>query len=457
MVQIIEQSDRFGKIGKAFGEGLSEQLPKEMDRYYLSQGLKQFEKDAPNLTPTQKMTRLYSIRGITPQMIQTYGELQKNQGNRGYYGGPRGNAPGDKRYDNTTPTSQEPALENNMPKGPGNVIEPPKSTKSGGVGGATKTPAQTQNDEAPKEVVTGNPLAENLMPLIPPTPQERRDGIGQILDQDPYMTPDEASRIFDRNWEQKQKGLEARQARYAKSEGVRAEAVKALDSDLELKLQKKLEGKELFKDLSGEQINHLRRGMMNDLATTDMSIPQATDKWSNIGLEIAKTDNQVQKALTAWEMPESTLKSLDAAGKIYSNYGMQETYKNKLVAEGFSPQYASLIAYPRSNSAKNAIANYKPSKNITGIGAEKNGTKWAKKISEVITTKDSFIAIAQELKRKNPYFDEGAYFDYLRKNQDEIGVTDAQRQEIIRGETKLIPNWKDIYYFPLTHRSVVHD
>lgn len=75
----IPQPNIFGRIGTGIGQGLAEQLPKEIERGRLQSGLKQFEQDYQQLTPIQQLARLSAIPGITPQSIQSFQELAKNQ------------------------------------------------------------------------------------------------------------------------------------------------------------------------------------------------------------------------------------------------------------------------------------------------------------------------------------------------------------------------------------------
>lgn len=79
MAQKIHQANIFGRIGSGIGQGLSEQIPKEIERYRLSQGLRELE-GQQRLTPFQQFSRLASIPGITPQMIQSGSELLRQQG-----------------------------------------------------------------------------------------------------------------------------------------------------------------------------------------------------------------------------------------------------------------------------------------------------------------------------------------------------------------------------------------
>src|ERR1700676_227434 len=85
MVQVIpnENANVLGKIGKGFaqslGQGLSEQIPKEAERYRLSQGLQKLQKKGNSLSPLEFATELYQIPGVTPAMIQSLPDLYKQQ------------------------------------------------------------------------------------------------------------------------------------------------------------------------------------------------------------------------------------------------------------------------------------------------------------------------------------------------------------------------------------------
>lgn len=79
MAQYIKQGNIFGRIGSGIGQGLAEQIPKEIERSRLASGLRAFEQDHQNLTPIQQLARLSSVPGITPQMIQSFSELAKQQ------------------------------------------------------------------------------------------------------------------------------------------------------------------------------------------------------------------------------------------------------------------------------------------------------------------------------------------------------------------------------------------
>ena len=79
MAQEIKNANIWGRVGTEIGKGLSEQVPKEIERNRLASGLKELE-GQQGLTPFQQFSRLSSIPGITPQMIQSGAELLRQQG-----------------------------------------------------------------------------------------------------------------------------------------------------------------------------------------------------------------------------------------------------------------------------------------------------------------------------------------------------------------------------------------
>lgn len=75
------------RIGSGLGEYLAQSIPKEVERTRLSQGLKNLAKEE-NLSPFQRFTRLSTIPGVTPQMIETGGKLLTQQERNKSFGQP---------------------------------------------------------------------------------------------------------------------------------------------------------------------------------------------------------------------------------------------------------------------------------------------------------------------------------------------------------------------------------
>jgi len=78
MAQYIKNADTFGRIGTGIGQGLAEQVPKEMERNRLASGLEQLGKQE-GLTPFQQFTGLVRHAHEYPQVVQSGTDLLKQQ------------------------------------------------------------------------------------------------------------------------------------------------------------------------------------------------------------------------------------------------------------------------------------------------------------------------------------------------------------------------------------------
>lgn len=93
MVQEVSGGNKWQMLGSELGKGLSEQIPKEVERYRLSQGLRNIQQNPGN--QIENLIRLYSTPGATPEMIQTIAPLlqqaavKQNRQQKGGAGTPR--------------------------------------------------------------------------------------------------------------------------------------------------------------------------------------------------------------------------------------------------------------------------------------------------------------------------------------------------------------------------------
>jgi len=204
--------------------------------------------------------------------------------------------------------------------------------------------------------------------------------------------------------------------------------------------------------------------MYKDLATNPaLNERTAGEKWAKKVKDLAEHQSQLRvdanRTLTDKLRPsrkEETLKRLASAQKAYQDLGEQRTYYNILQSDfGLTPGYAAMIAYPRSNEIKSLVkgSNFNlPFSDIPSY-SKKLAQEWGNKR----TGNDSVLAFARTLKDKSSYFDENAFFDYLRDNEDELNLTPNQKKELQTGVSDMFRNWGDLALFPLTGRSVLHE
>ena len=89
----VGQGSTAGRVGAGIGKGLGEAIPKEVDRYRLSQGLQNLAKNGQNLNPLEAFAQASAIPGITPQMIQALPDLIRQQQLANSLGGQEKNQP----------------------------------------------------------------------------------------------------------------------------------------------------------------------------------------------------------------------------------------------------------------------------------------------------------------------------------------------------------------------------
>lgn len=432
----VKQGNIFGRIGSGVGQGLAEQVPKEIERSRLASGLQQFEQDSANLSPMQQLARLSAIPGITPQMIQSFTELGKQQGLRSSLKQGRNQPQGQ--------PAQDPRITAALEK-----INTGSQAKSSRIDIPENVPREAVGQE---QIVPGNPLRPEVKTFRPPTDDEYRDKLGDIWDRNPGLTFDQAKQETNDYFQRQANLTEAERAEDIRQENVQQAVNKKFDDQLETKLQKA--GPEIFKDLTGEMKVNLQRGLQRDIAKGDISIDDAVNKWTNKALDLAKTKSQLYKlgkgqgALTSFFKQGETLDKLKSYQKTFKDADNLEEFFNILKGEfGMSPHAAAQIAYPRSDSVNKVI---KGIKDIDYFSQIKDSKKAAINIEDALTREDSLLAIAKNLADVYENFNQRAFFQQLVEDRDRLSLSPQQKRELDEGVSDWLPNWNDTWFFPNT-------
>ena len=450
MVQIIDKSgeDTFGRLGRSFGQGLAEQVPKEVDRYRLSKGLQQFEKDSPDLSPIQQLSRLSAIPGITPQMIQSFSELAKQQNTRNAYAKKAGEKP---RPSSLGEQSSGPSIQD--------VKFGNFDNSTGKSNRFTKDTSNLPFDESQPPINPNNPLRPESISKKPWTAERRNQEIARIFEDFPQLTNQEAQAMasdyearelaqpqaeqqIDRELNEKQKDLQEK-----------------FNTQLLTKLEKTGAGPSaVYKDITGENLVNLQRGMERDLrANPKANVDDIINRWTTKALDLAKAKSQLKTTSSGYFLSkifsnEKYKSKLNEYQRIFADSGNLEEFSNILKSKDFemSPQGAASIAYPRTNQIKSYVSKISPkSEKYPQKNSLSNSRKYATEIQNLITPKDNLLAIAWDLRSKDPYFNQNAFFQQLQEDQDEIGLTERQRRELAEGSSDILPSWGDIVYLPL--------
>jgi hypothetical protein len=233
----IRPGSIWGRIGTEAGKGLAEAIPKEAERARLAAGIEQLSKEK-GLTPFQQLGRLASLPGVTPQLIQSGGELLKNQST--FEGLGRGNSRNGNPRERMEMTNQggQPASEaiREQRFGPG------------GVGSVVPREEQANlNQERPQpagqpQVSENNPLRPQAQPRGPWTPERRYDEIDYLHEKFPQLTFNEISSMASENEARDLAQPEAERQRDTYNEAQQEKLKNKFQEYLEKNLQKTKEG-----------------------------------------------------------------------------------------------------------------------------------------------------------------------------------------------------------------------
>jgi hypothetical protein len=110
----IKPGNLFGRIGTELGKGLAEQIPKEVERTRLAQGLEALGQEQ-GLTRFQQLGRLATLPGTSPQLIQSGGRLLEQEAKSHAFGQPQGQPAATPKFPEKQRSPQSQPQEKNAP------------------------------------------------------------------------------------------------------------------------------------------------------------------------------------------------------------------------------------------------------------------------------------------------------------------------------------------------------
>jgi len=446
-IQTIERGDLFGKIGKSFGEGLSTQIPKEIERKRLSEGLQKLSQE-DNLTPFERFSKLSAIPGITPQMIQSGSELLKQQATRQNVKTRAGRLTGQDIQDEMK------NLSSNASPNINDIRFGQTKPQRGNVPNRQEEEAAPQGNfpSGEPQIVEKNPLAPELQSRLPWTPDQVMNEIDKTWDQYPELTFPEIQQLV--------KDKEARSLAepevYKKQQEDLKKTQEDVNEEIEAQLRRKLQvpkDKEIWDKLSGESHNRIERGVSRDLRKNPKAnVKDLVNTWTDRALQNDKVKNEIKKIANRdlnekiFKAPEN-LSKLKSHGKSFKEFGNSEEYYNILQSDlDASPEGAASIAYEPSDIAQKYISKIKPS---NANNYYENTLKYANDLPSYLTRNDSVLSLAAKIKEKDPFFDIKTFLEEVRTIEDEVALTGPQKLQLnTRGTGEFFPNWGDIFLFP---------
>lgn len=447
MVQVINDpysGNVFGRLGKGIGQGLSEQVPKEIERSRLSSGLKKFEKESHGLSPIQQFTRLASIPGFTAEHLYTLAPLLKQQGQR------------EEAADRANRQAQKPANQSGEPVG--QEMEEPSYPEEATLAGEKRSLKSLEGTR------------KQLTPITGRDPQELFNEAARLSKQNPltYPTAADALPIVQAN--------EATRIQNLQEERNVADTADKIQQNLRGRLIATMGGEKTAKGVEGTVQTKLLRNIEDDLANpkNKLSEQQIIDKWASVGKRIAQAKTNLDarskggwlesashasagalgtaaKLVSSGYLPKRIKDTIEETRKVYHEAEADEEFQD-IIAGKFDLTSAgsAYLAFPRQNKDFNSyIGNAKVPK---GSNPEKTAVGAADYFKDHITDEDSILSYAMDLKKKG--IDPQAFFERMRQNADAGLFTPNARQknEFQKGYPNL-PSLGDMYLFSLTNQN----
>lgn len=425
MSYTIKPGDALGRLGQGFGKGLSEQLPKEIERYRLASGLKQFEQESSGLNPVQQATRLASIYGMTPELMYTLSPLLRQQ-MKTDAGEKFGSGSDQKTKDiignkqNINPTAPQPK----------NKLSPTPQEAASNIKGI-KSLESTKAQVTPIVKMSGEQKAVEASRI------SRETGL-------PY---DDAKNIVEEN--------EAANISNQQEQRVVGEAADILRNRVKNNLEKRWGKENVAKNIPSEIQSFLLDKMETDLADPNNNRSETDleklygERGKNLGKATSNLEAKSKEHFPEWS-PKKIGDSIKEAREIYKNEDSLE-----LLADQISSLFnttapaSSYLAIPPTKEPRKYFSNYKKLPHGPSISPyadelnkviDKKSIQAADDLSKMDLSNDSLLSLAFEANKKglNPQ----VLLDRLKDNSEKglFKKSPIHSRDIQKG----IPNFRSL-------------
>lgn len=412
MAYEVKQGNIFGRLGTGFGKGLAEQLPKEIEHQRLSQGLKSLEKDADKLTPLQIFTRGSSIYGASPQMVQSFGELAKQQ------------SMGKTLMDLDNRKNQDQMRQQDAFK--------------------TTNEKSSQEGLSPS-LTTRDPIDATLNPYIPKTMPEINERAGQLFKENPGLYKGDPQLAINA-------AIQEDQQNQAINTHLQAQRKSQQDVQSNVESGLKKQQKSLGADaIPGDVFSNIEDKAINAVKPISQGGEGLTEQESKkkYGKELQDVHRKYSalNSVGNWSVlgrsAEENKRSLKSIRDDFKERGDLENFADTLVAKNnISPSKSRYIAYPVSEIKPLNNAIVKLPKLEKKLNFEKGYASYdvpkeyikdktldiAKTLAPLLGKEGSPLSVAEELNERN--YDPDVWLDYLNKNRKSLNLTETQGREL---------------------------
>lgn len=394
MVQIIEANDIGEKIGKAFGQGLSDQIPKEYGRIRQGQRLDDFMKQRSGQSPLEQGVSLLKS-GLTPEAIYALQPLLEREGaiNEAKRNLESGKIPTGGKIPEKTPFPIE--------KPPGITLGKPGLTE--------KAPE--------KRITTPEGFKKIIEPFVPKTADELKLEADQEYLDNPYTikTRENAFNFVTNRENIRKSNYEQEQSALLRGQDQVAKLRSNIEGKLSNKLQKSPKSDQFYRQVPATILERMSAEAERKLSDpkNKKSNEQIEDEVTNdlfrVGQAQKNVESRARESLFSGEYsPKKINDTIDGAREAYKKVGGLEEFADSLVADmGMTQSFANYKAMPPENKEMNKWikSQKKPDRFSFSIDNLTNPNKLAiqaaDQFSNVAKDNDSILSYATQLKALN--------------------------------------------------------
>lgn len=403
----IPQPSIFGRLGTGIGQGLAEQLPKEIERARLGSALDQLGKQQ-GLDPWQQYTGLVKAAHEYPQVVQSGADILRQRGiSQGFR--------------NIPPNGASSNAQN----------QPGQTYQQGFNQPGMQSNAQFGGDSPQKGIATVGPTQATLHPYIPKTLQQLQGRAGQLQQEHPeiYPTADLAMKGAVQEDQQEQAINTALQGQ-RKGEQAVQENVRSQLSALKNASNAAGVPENVYQPIEDQALEDVRLGRKDELTASK----DARKKLEDINREYDGV-----KRIGIWNKPSEMHRSIESLRQDFKKRNDLENFADTLVGQSglsYPISYYKTFPvedYPEVNDVLKhikgpSIETYK--RGLPNPSAQERPTlEAAEKIAPLLSKSGaSPLSISQNLKMKglNPE----VFLDYLVKHKWELDLSERQNREL---------------------------
>lgn len=412
MAYEVKNANIFGRVGTGIGKGLADQVPKEIERYRLAEGLKKLG-EKKDLDPWQAFTELASIPGGSPQLLQSGTELLKQRA--------KGQALS-KFEDQPKPSPFPTANIYSGGQKPSNI------------------PSLTQEE----------PFAKAQEGFIPRTEDQKLQAAGQrynenqaLFGNDPQKAIDYENQVDATN----EKIAQANQIKHENLSKIQDNVVSRL-KDQSNRLNTKVPA-DLYSQIEDKAIQDTKSKKEGGRGITEQqAMKEYGKKLDDASRLFSKVDEIGNWGITSRPAKE-TLRSIKDLQQDMEKLDQTDNFAKQLISKNkLSPQFAYANAEPVSRVPElNSFLKNLPQGNAIETLAETvydiPGTmEIAPQLARFLKNSDkaSPLAIAYELQKKG--YDASAWLKYVTDHKSELNLKQRQSEQAATPINAMIP-WND--------------